>query len=130
SISDLYRYLGENEGFGAQQAFLGYQGYVINPESNTLDNTYYTSALGPGTFDQQYHYASTGLNGKFAFNVATELNNALYFGANLNAHFMNFDRSTRLRENNSNAGSETNEILFQNNLSTTGAGFSFQAGTI
>lgn len=130
SISDLYRYLGENEGFGAQQAFLGYQAYVINPESNTLDNTVYNSALSPGTFDQQYDYASTGLNGKFAFNVATEFNNTLYFGANLNAHFMNFDRSTRLRENNSNPGSETNEILFQNNLSTTGNGFSFQAGTI
>src|SRR5690606_30236565 len=130
SITDLYRYLGENEGFGAQQAFLGYQGYVINPESNTLDNTRYISGIGSGTFDQQYNYASTGLNGKFAFNVATEFNKALYFGANLNAHFMNFDRSTSLRENNSNPGSETNEILFQNNLSTTGAGFSFQAGTI
>lgn len=130
SITDLYRYLGENEGFGAQQAFLGYQGYVINPDSNTLENTSYNSAIGAGSFDQQYNYASTGLNGKFAFNVATEFNNALYFGANLNAHFMNFDRSTRLFESNSNAGSETNEVLFQNNLSTTGAGFSFQAGTI
>ena len=130
SITDLYRYLGENEGFGAQQAFLGYQGYVINPDSNTLDNTSYNSAIGTGSFDQQYNYASTGLNGKFTFNLATEFNNALYFGANLNAHFMNFDRSTRLFECNTNAGSETNEVLFQNNLSTTGAGFSFQAGTI
>ncbi len=130
TVSDLYRYLGENEGFGAQQAFLGYQGYVINPDSNNPDNTFYNSAVGTGSFDQQYSYASTGLNGKFAFNVATELNNSLYFGANLNAHFMNFDRSTRLRENNTNPGSETNEIIFQNNLSTTGNGFSFQAGTI
>lgn len=130
SLTDLYRYLGENEGFGAQQAFLGYQGYVINPDSNTLENTFYNSAVGTGSFDQHYTYASTGLNGKFAFNVATEFNNTLYFGANLNAHFMNFDRSTRLLEINSNTGSETNEILFQNNLSTTGNGFSFQAGTI
>mgnify|MGYP003295771804 CR=1 FL=1 len=130
SVNDLYRYLGENEGFGAQQALLGYQGFIINPDSNTLENTSYNSAVGAGSFDQQYSYASTGLNGKFAFNVATEFNNRLYFGLNLNAHFMNFDRSTRLIENNSNAGSETNEILFQNNLSTTGNGFSFQAGTI
>lgn len=130
TVSDLYRYLGENEGFGAQQAFLGYQGYVINPDSNDPDNTFYNSAVGTGSFDQQYSYASTGLNGKLAFNVATEFNNSLYFGANLNAHFMNFDRSTRLQENNTNPGSETNEIIFQNNLSTTGNGFSFQAGTI
>ena len=125
-----YQYLGENEGFGAQQAYLGYWGFVINPESLDFDNTFYNSALGEGTFDQQYNYASTGLNGKFAFNLATEYNKTLYFGANLNAHFMNFDRSTRLRENNTNPGSETNEIVFQNNLSTTGNGFSFQAGTI
>ena len=33
SISDLYRFLGNssNLGYGAQQAFLGYQAYVINP---------------------------------------------------------------------------------------------------
>ncbi len=130
TITDLYRFLGENEGFAAQQAFLGFQGFIINPVSNSPDNTFYSSALGAGTFDQQFHYVSTGLNGKVAFNIATEFNNSLYFGANLNAHFMNFDRSTRLRENNSNPGSETNEIIFQNNLSTTGNGFSFQAGTI
>lgn len=130
SITDLYTFLGENEGFGAQQAFLGYQGFVINPQTNAANNTLYNSALGSGNFDQQYNYSSTGLNGKFTFNVAAELNSTLYFGANLNAHFLNFDKTTRLRENNSNLGSETNEITFLNNLNTTGNGFSMQAGTI
>src|SRR5690606_13600078 len=45
TVSDLYTYLGENEGFGAQQAFLGYQGFIINPDSNTLENTTYSSAI-------------------------------------------------------------------------------------
>lgn len=130
TVSDLYTYLGENEGFGAQQAFLGYQGFVINPDSNTLENTTYSSAIGAGSFDQQYSYAATGLNGKFTFNFASEYNNFLYLGANLNAHFLNFDRSTRFVESNTNAGSETNEVIFSNNLSTTGSGFSLQLGTI
>lgn len=130
TVSDLYAYLGENNGYGAQQAFLGYQGYVINPVNTNLDNTSYTSAVGQGSFNQQYNYAATGLNGKFTFNFASAFRDVLYLGANLNAHFINYDRSTRLIESNNNAGSETNEITFTNNLSTTGNGFSLQVGGI
>lgn len=130
TVGELYRYLGENEGFGAQQALLGYQGFIINPESNDLDNTTYFSSIGQGPFSQEYAHAATGLNGKFTFNLATEFSNFLYLGANLNAHFLNFDRTTRLIENNSNTGSETNQIIFSNNLSTAGTGFSAQVGGI
>ena len=130
SITDLYRFLGEEQGFGAQQAFLGYQGFILNPVSNDLDNTTYTSALGSGSFDQEHSVASTGLNGKFTFNFASEFNDFLYFGANLNSHFLNYDRGTRLIEKNNNPGSSRNEAIFTNNLSTSGNGFSFQLGTI
>ncbi len=130
TITDLYLFLGENQGFGAQQAFLGYQGFVINPVDIDPDNTSYTSSLAPGSFDQQYAYIGTGLNGKFAFNFATKYQDFLHLGINLNAHFLNYDRATRLVEQNSNNGSETNEIIFSNNLSTTGNGFSLQLGTI
>lgn len=130
SLTDLYLFLGENEGFGTQQAFLGFQGFIINPLSDDPDNSSYTSALAPGSFNQQYSYAATGLNGKFAFNFATKYQDFLHLGINLNAHFLNYDRATRLVENNSNVGSETNEIIFSNNLRTTGNGFSLQLGTI
>lgn len=130
TIADLYSFLGENEGFGAQQAFLGYQSYILNPDSNTLENSTYTSTIANGSFDQQFAYTATGLNGKFNFNFASEFNNFLYLGANLNAHFLNYDRSTQLLETNNNPGSETNEVLFINNLSTTGNGFSLQVGSI
>ncbi|UJH89692.1 outer membrane protein transport protein [Antarcticibacterium sp. 1MA-6-2] len=130
TVGDLYSYLGENEGFGAQQAFLGYQGYILNPNSNDPANTQYTSTIAPGSFNQNYSYLATGLNGKFSFNFASEFNNFLYLGANLNAHFLNYDRITNLFETNTNAGSETNEVVFSNNLSTAGNGFSLQVGTI
>lgn len=125
-----YIFLGENLGFGAQQAFLGFQGFIIDPVSTDLSNTNYTSSVAQGNFDQRYTYKSTGLNGKFAFNFATKYQDFLHLGINLNAHFLNYDRATRLVELNSNSGSETNEILFTNNLSTTGNGFSLQLGTI
>ncbi len=130
TVTDLYRFLGENEGFGAQQAFLGYQGFVINPDSPELDNTSYSSAIGAGTFNQQFDYAATGLNGKFTLNLASAYKDVFYIGANLNAHFLNFDRATRLVENNTNPGSETNRVYFLNNLSTLGNGFSAQVGAI
>jgi hypothetical protein len=130
SISDLYSYLGENEGFGVQQAFLGYQGYIIDQAVDSPENTSYNSFIGPGDFNQEYRSVSTGLNGKFSFNFGTQYKDFLYLGANLNTHFLNYERSTRFRETNDNPSSATNTVIFNNNLSTVGDGFSFQLGAI
>ncbi|MBZ9728848.1 outer membrane protein transport protein [Salegentibacter sp. JZCK2] len=130
TISELYSFLGENEGYGAQQAFLGYQGYIIDQDNDSPDNTSYSSFIGPGNFNQEYRSVATGLNGKFSFNFGTQYEDFLYLGANLNTHFLNYDRVTRFRENNNNPGSATNQVRFNNNLSTNGDGFSFQLGAI
>lgn len=129
TITGLYSYLGENEGFSAQQAMLGYQGFILNAaDDEDLNNTEYFSAIGPGTFDQEYSYAATGLNGKFSFNFATQYQEFLYLGINLNTHFINYDRFTYLSELNSNPGSEINDIYLEDRLSTLGSGFSLQLG--
>ncbi len=130
SISELYTYLGENEGFGAQQAMLGYQGYVIDHDLDDPNNTTYNSFIAPGNFNQEFASYATGLNGKFTFNFGTQYEDFLFLGANLNTHFINYDRSTRYLETNNNSGSLTNEVRFNNNLSTNGNGFSFQLGVI
>ncbi|MDT0646152.1 outer membrane protein transport protein [Zunongwangia sp. F260] len=125
-----YSYLGEIEGYGAQQAFLGYQGYIIDPVSTDLDNTSYTSAIAEGSFSQNYAMASTGMNGKLSFNFATQYQDFLYLGLNLNSHFLNYESSSIFTESNNNSGSNTSYVEFENNLSTTGDGFSFQLGAI
>lgn len=131
SVADLYSYLGRNEGFGAQQAMLGYQGYIIDPvNADDPDNAAYTSTISGGSFNQDYSYVSTGLNGKFTFNFAGQYDDFLYIGANLNVHSLNYDNSTRYIETNNNSGSTTNEVRFRNSLSTVGQGFSFQVGAI
>lgn len=130
SIADLYQYLGENEGYGAQQALLGYQAYIIDPETEDLSNTRYRSSIAGGNFSQEYSSFATGMNGKFSFNFATQYQDFLYLGANLNTHFINFNRTTRFEERNQNAGSITNEVRFNNFLNTNGDGFSFQLGAI
>ncbi|WP_108803375.1 OmpP1/FadL family transporter [Aquimarina sp. Aq107] len=131
SPDDLYGFLGETEGYGAQQAFLGHESFII--EANDLtdpNNTTYFSNVSPGVFDQDYYYESTGLNGKFTINGGAQINDRFYIGVNLNSHFINYDKVTRFDELNNNAGSVVNEIVFTNRLSTIGAGFSAQVGGI
>ena len=132
NLDQKYADLGERYGFGAQQAFLGYQGYLFDylPENSSSPFAPYTSNIASGSFDQEYVYAATGLNGKFSFNFATQYQDNLYLGLNLNSHFINYDRVTTFFEANSNSGSEINEIYFEDRLNTLGSGFSFQLGAL
>lgn len=130
SIDDAYSDLGATFGYRNQQAFLGYEAYILEPDTDDDDNTLYFSNIAPGTFNQQYSYAATGYNGKFGINLAAQYEDNLYLGLNLNSHFINYDRSTFLFEENSNVGSLVTEVDFENNLSTVGNGFSFQLGGI
>ncbi|MGJ8593940.1 MAG: OmpP1/FadL family transporter [Aquaticitalea sp.] len=130
SYAEAYSIIGSDLGFGNQQAFLGYESYILDPVMNNDDNTQYISNIVGNNFNQRYSYASTGYNGKFTFNVASQYKDKLYVGLNLNSHFINYDRRTFLNESNSNVGSSISNVQFENVLSTIGAGFSFQLGAI
>ena len=131
TINDLYSFLGETEGYSVQQAFLGYESFILEADDpNDLDNVSYTSNIASGFFDQEYRYESTGLNGKFSVNGGAQINNDFYLGVNLNSHFISYDRVTDFFEANNNTGSNIQEVIFTNRLSTRGAGFSAQIGGI
>ena len=125
SYSDAYYDIGETFGYQNQQAFLGYESYILEPENDTDENTVYSSNIAAGNFNQEYSYAANGYNGKFSFNFATQYQENLSLGINLNSHFIDYERSTYFFEENSNPGSLVNEVGFENNLSTVGTGFSF-----
>ena len=129
SVSDLYQFLGNNYGFGLQQALLGFQGYVLDYDPDATGNPY-VSLISPGTFDQRYIYNSTGINGKFTFNASTQYRDFLNIGVSVNAHFLNYENATEYQEFNSNPNSETTEVYFGNSLYTNGEGFSLQVGGI
>ncbi|MBV7268347.1 OmpP1/FadL family transporter [Winogradskyella luteola] len=122
------------DGYSIQQAFLGYWSGVIDPvnldDNSNDDETNYISNVGPGNFNQNYLYSERGYNGKLAFNFAADYDDRFFFGVNLNAHFIDYEKFTRFNETNSNDGSTVNNLRFENLLSTTGSGFSFQLGTI
>lgn len=130
TYTEAYGDIGSAFGYQHQQAFLGYESYILEPENDTDDNTVYTSNMASGTFNQEFSYAARGYNGKFSFNFATQYQDNLYLGLNLNAHFIDYVRSTYFYEENSNPGSIVSEVGFENNLYTVGDGFSFQIGTI
>ncbi|TGV04491.1 transporter [Flavivirga rizhaonensis] len=133
SFTDAYIDIGNAPqlGFSHQQAFLGYWSFILEPDDNNNDdNTSYISNIAPGNFNHDYIYTSTGYNGKVTFNMATQYEDNLYLGLNLNSHFIDYERSTLLFEDNSNTGSIVNSVEFENGLSTTGSGFSFQLGGI
>lgn len=119
---------------GGQQAFLGYQGYIINPVTNNANNTQYTSNVpAGGNYYQENSIYSNGYNGKLAFNMATQYKDKLYLGINLNSHFTDYTQSSSFYEDNNNpldADYKINRLRFDNNLYTYGTGFSFQVGAI
>jgi hypothetical protein len=131
SISDLYSYLGENQGTNAQNAFLGYQGYVFDPLiPDDPTNNKYISNIAPGIFNQEYYLISKGFKGKYTINFATQITDRFYLGINFNTYSLDYDQGTYLFETNSNQGSRVNKIGFENNLYVYGNGFSTQIGGI
>ena len=135
SITAAYSDIGNVFGYGHQQAFLGYQSYILQPDADDDNNTSYYSNLADGSFNHDYYYAATGLNGKIAFNMAAQYGDNLYLGLNLNSHFINYSRTTSLYETNNNGTPAVDNFLirdieFNNTLSTSGSGFSFQLGGI
>ena len=131
TISSLYAYLGANFGVSTQNAFLGYQSYIIDPvNANDPENIEYEPNVASGSFNQNYFYSSSGFNGKYTFNFATEIKNIVSLGINLNSNNFNYRQSTFLNETNINSGSTISYIGFQNDLYAYGGGFSAQIGAI
>ena len=130
SISDLYAFLGRNEGVAAQNAFLGYQGFIIDPVEDNPNNTAYVSNVANGRFNQEYFNYTRGYMGKYTLNLGTQVGERFFLGINLNTHSILYDESNFLRERNSNDGSTVSQIGFENLLRVRGTGFSMQFGGI
>lgn len=125
-----------------QQAFLGYESYIINAiplasdplnDINSNIDSYSTNTTKGGNYYQENSVYSNGYNGKLSFNAATSYKDKLYIGMNLNSHFVDYRQSTLFYESNKNAlGSDytVTRLHFKNDLYTYGTGFSFQIGAI
>ena len=120
--------------FADQQAWLGFQGFIINPDAPNLDNTSYNSniRLG-GKYLQKNSFVSKGQNGKINFNASGQYQKWLSIGVNLNSHFTDYKEATTFTETNNNPNITDNRISaiqFNNDIHTFGSGFSMQIGFI
>ena len=88
TITDAYVDIGNTFGYPHQQAFLGYESWIIEPDSFEDNNTSYTSNIAPGTFNQTYYSISRGYNGKLTANIGAQYSEKIYLGLNVNGHFV------------------------------------------
>lgn len=129
SPADLYQFLGTNQDFVAQQAFLGYETFIIDAVNpSDLNNTQYISNVFGSNFNQNYSEESKGNSGVYTVNGGAMIGENIHLGLNLNFHFLDYRRKTLFDEFNS--GSGVTDIFFDNELRTRGSGFSFQLGGI
>jgi hypothetical protein len=121
----------EDLNFADQQAFLGYQGFVVNPAAEDPANTAYVSNVPAGSFYQENSFASTGYNGKVTINFASQYQDWLYIGFNTNFYTTDYRQSTSFYEENTNdPDAGVQRLRFNNRLYTYGTGFSFNLGAI
>ncbi|MEM6863666.1 MAG: aromatic hydrocarbon degradation protein, partial [Bacteroidota bacterium] len=69
-IEDAYLDIGSSLGFGAQQAFLGFQAGLIEPTIDDDTNTAYFSNALYDSVNQEYIQSTSGYNSKFTLNFA------------------------------------------------------------
>jgi hypothetical protein len=130
-IEDAYLDIGGSLGFGAQQAFLGFQAGFIDPVDFEDDNnTAYFSNADYDQVNQNYVQSTNGYNSKLVMNFAGQYKDFLSLGASLNFHSVLYERVTFLDESGYNQGSAIQSGSFDNFLRTQGSGFSFGLGAI
>lgn len=129
--TDTYLFLGENFGFDAQQGFLGYEGFVINPDVDDDANTsYFSNADYSNGAIHDYIVQTSGFNRKYTFNLASQYKDNLHLGLNVNSHDVDYRERRVLVETPVNAASGLQYAEFSNELYTYGVGISFQVGAI
>lgn len=129
-IDDAYFDVGSSLGFGAQQAFLGFQSGLIEPNEDTEENTGYFSNAAYSNLNQEYNQITNGFNSKFTLNFAGQYQENLYLGASLNFHTVFYDKFTTFDETGYDGASPIQFTTFDNFLRTEGNGFSFSLGAI
>lgn len=129
-IEDAYLDIGANQGFVDQQAFLGFQGGLIDPVEDIDDNTAYISNAQYSSVNQEYLRSTAGYNSKFTLNLASQYQENLFFGASVNFHTVLYEQITLFDERGYDADSEIQFTNFDNFLRTEGWGFSYTLGAL
>lgn len=127
SVADAYIAIGNSLGYGAQQGFLGYQAYVIDPAGN---NQYISNATLNNGVEQEQRISTRGTDSKFTLNLGAQQSDNLYLGMGLNLHAVDRRKIVQFDEFNYDPDSFVQYTQFDNELYTFGSGFSANFGVI
>ena len=130
TIPGIYEYLGNEMGYGAQQAFLGYQAYVIDPLSDDENNTMYRSAQLAGRVGHDWVVDQQGRHQQYNFTFSVRYRDFLDIGAAINSHNFRYEQTNILTETSDDTNSSLQEVTFENRWDTYGTGVSAQIGII
>ncbi len=130
TINEVYQILGEDIGYGAQQAFLGYQSFLIDPTIDADNTTTYVSNANYNNVQHDYLYASEGYHRKYSLNFSALYRNFLHLGMNINMYTLSLKQADKLLEFGYTENSFIQDVEFQNELITLGEGISVQLGAI
>lgn len=130
TVPGIYEYLGNELGYGAQQAFLGYQAYIIDPLSSAGDNTEYLSRQMAGPVLHDWILKQQGRHQQYHLTFSARFRDFLDIGASINSHNFRYEQTDILTEQHSDATSPLQEVIFENRVDTYGSGVSAQIGII
>ena len=130
TITEVYRILGDDIGYGAQQAFLGYQSYLIDPTIDADNTTTYVSNANYNSVQHDYLFNSKGFHRKYSLNFSSLYRKFLHLGMNLNFFRLSLTQTDNLIESGYSQNSFIQGVEFQNELITLGEGLSVQLGAI
>jgi len=129
TIDDVYAWLGENYGSYAQQAFLAYQGYIIDPLSyDSLNTSYVSNALYSSPLYRTLHQSFEGK--KFSHDIffAAEYDKKLSVGATLTLRKMTFTENKTFTESDYDPNSVLQYVEYSTTLNTEASGFQMKFG--
>ncbi len=126
-----YQWLGENYDYGAQQAYLAYQAYVINPVDPSDDNN--TQYVANAAYNKVRHFNKIGSAGDKThvdFSIAGTYLKKLQLGFSFTAYSIDYLERNSIEEDNFNATSDLQYLKLQNTLRVEGSGIGIKFGAI
>ena len=129
--ADDYQWLGENIDYSAQQAYLGYQAYVINAvDPNDGNNTQYTPNAIYTKVNHLNNINTQGHKSHIDFTLAGTYQKNLQLGFSVAAYSIDYTENNTIVEDHYDAASDLQYLKLKNTLRVEGSGIGVKLGAI
>ncbi len=131
TIDDVYDWLGTNIGYNSQQAFLGYQSYILNPVDDTNDDN--VNYVANANLGQVHHLNKINTNGEktnIDLTFAGTYQKHLQLGASLTLYSVDFTEHNAITETGYTSTSDLQLLKLSNTLRVEGNGVQLKLGGI